>query len=245
LYLKEVMLFLSAIAMIHFYKASYRVSAFFITLNLVLLFSVSQELDKNIIFWRAGLTLAGAAIAVVAGFLLFPAWDKKYLPRYTAEAVYKNWLYFKDTFLTPSNSGIWTSFKRQAEVSNSNAFNSFTRAMQEPGGLRPGYKKYYQIISHNMRLTRELNNIHLDEEANESVKSKVVSLKKLEGSIQHCRERFEEILQLLHHDSDKNLQEEFSKELPSELAALSPAQNIYLERLAVELDNILVNSKSR
>lgn len=245
LYLKEVMLFLSAIAMIHFYKASYRVSAFFITLNLVLLFSVSQELDKNIIFWRAGLTLAGAAIAVVAGFLLFPAWDKKYLPRYTAEAVYKNWLYFKNTFLTPSSSGMWTSYKRQAEVSNSNAYNSYTRAMQEPGGLARGYKPYYQIISHNMRLTRELNNIHLDNEADENLKLKPSNQKKLEETIRNCKVYFEAILKDLNQQSDEHFPTEFLNELPSDLPALSAAQRIYLERLAVELDSMLKNSQRR
>lgn len=239
LYLKEAMLFLSAVAMIHFYKASYRISAFFITLNLVLLFSVSQELDKYVIFWRAGLTLAGAAIAVVAGFLLFPAWDKKYLPRYTAEAVFKNWLFFQNTFLVQLHTGVWTKFKRQAEVSNSNAFNSYTRAMEEPGGLPDNFKIYYEIIAHNMRITRELNNIHLDTELDENLSYKLANQQRLLDTIQQCIGLFDEILGHLRKvEVRKYFPAQIVHNLPEVLPELNPAQQIYLERLMVELTQI-------
>lgn len=165
LHLKEAMLFVSAIGMVYFLRTKYRVSAFFITLNLVLLFSVSRELSPDLIFTRAGLTLGGALLAVVSGFLLLPAWDRKWLPRYLAKAMDRNWSYFQHSFSSPqlANTG-WTRYKRMAEVSNSNAFDSFNRAMQEPGSMRRKTAQYYELIMHSLHITRELNNLHLEEE---------------------------------------------------------------------------------
>jgi hypothetical protein len=54
--------------------------------------------------------------------------------------------------------------KRNAESKNTNAFDSFNRYMQEPSLKRKTVSVYYHIITHNVRITRELNNIHLEED---------------------------------------------------------------------------------
>lgn len=252
LHIKELMLFLSAVAMVHFFRTRYRVSAFFITLNLVLLFSVSHELNKGIIFWRAGLTLAGAVIAVLTGFALLPAWDKKYLPRFAALALGRNWEYFQNSFSARSNASLrnaWTKYKRLAEVDNSNAFDSFNRAMQEPGGLKKEYKQYYQLITHNMRVTRELNNFHLEQEARNDQENLKVLDPGVQEIIQKSLVLFKEILAHVAILGKNVPLETTDFIMPEYLPAMNTAQKIYLERLLKELealrDDILVLNGER
>lgn len=241
LHIKEAMLFVSSVAMIHFFRIQYRVSAFFITLNLVLIFSVSQELDKSLIFRRAGLTLAGAVIAVAAGFILLPNWDRKWLPRFASRALERNWSYFRHTFSSPdtSSDASWTRFKRHAEVSNSNAFDSFNRATQEPGGLRKEYATYYQFITHNVQITRELNNFHLEEEAGSKGTATIDA--ETAALIWNCAQAFTEALEVIQKISEKQLKEDLRFTLPKQLPALNAAQKLYISRLYTELKLLLQN----
>jgi uncharacterized membrane protein YccC len=166
LHLKEIMLFTSAVAMVYFFRLRYTVSSFFITLNLVLLFSVYQDLDNSIILIRLASTIAGAVIAVSAGFILLPTWDRNWLPRLLVQSLHSNYEYFVRTaYDSDSSNAPWTRFKRQAEISNSNAFDSFNRFMSEPTSSKKAYALYYSIITHNVRITRELTNIQLEEES--------------------------------------------------------------------------------
>jgi uncharacterized membrane protein YccC len=241
LHIKEVMLFLSAVAMIHFFRMQYRISAFFITLNLVVLFSVSQELDNMIILIRAGATLGGAIISVAAGFLLLPNWDRKWLPQLLAEAVKHNWAYFQFTFSVthPGQRAAWTRPKRQAEVSNSNAYDSFTRALQEPGGLRRAYSGYYEFITHNVRITRELNNIHLEEEGKAGQQPPADA--ETAELIRSCATLFLDLLSRMadwESTADKALP---SFQEPKQFPSLNAAQKHYLCRLQSELRFLLQN----
>ncbi len=240
LHLKEAMLFCSAILMIHFFKAQYRISAFFITLNLVVLLSVSQELDKNIILLRATLTLVGAVIGVIAGFLLLPAWDRKWLPRFLAAALERNWAYFVYTF-SDQTAVTWTRYKRMAEVANSNAFDSFNRAVQEPRGLRRDYSAYYQFITHNVRITRELNNFHLEEEGKSELRISITEDKEQEQLIADCVALFGEALHHVTMLTGRPLKSDLSFRMPQSVRALNAAQKLYLSRLHTELRLLLQN----
>lgn len=233
LHLKEGMLFASAIGMVYFLRTRYRVSSFFITLNLVLLFSVSRELSKDLIYQRAGMTLAGAALAVISGFLLLPAWDRKWLPRYLAKALDRNWCYFQNSFSGPQlGRPGWTRYKRQAEVSNSNAFDSFSRAMQEPGGARRQNAKYYELIMLNLQITRELNNIHLEEEEGRGGKiSGVPADEETKLLISACTEAFAENWSILKQLSGRSFTHEKPESLSGNLPSLNAAQKLSLRRL--------------
>jgi uncharacterized membrane protein YccC len=244
LHIKEAMLFFSAIAMVHFFRTRYRISAFFITLNLVLLLSVYEELDQHIILLRAGMTVIGALIAVTAGFLLLPNWDRKWLPRFLSQAVLRNWSYFIHTFATdqPNQRAMWTRCKRQAEVSNSNAFDSFNRATQEPGGLKKDYATYYQFITHNVRITRELNNIHLEEE-NKTGRQWASDTETI-ALITSCADLFAEVLIKIQVLTGKSLKDVPGFEWPDAPLALNAAQKVYLSRLQTELRLLLQNLRA-
>lgn len=205
MFLREMMLFVSCVLMVRFIRKRYSWASFFITLNLVLLFSVYETFAPELIYIRALATLGGAGIAIAAGFLLLPSWDKKWLPRHLIDAISRNAQYFYFTFYEPKEHPTWTRQKRLAEAANANAFDSFNRYMQEPTLSEKPYPLYYQIITHNVRITRHLNNIQL-ELHEEEPQTDVCDIKDWG---ERCRHLFNDCLLLIREmNEQKGRQEE-------------------------------------
>lgn len=235
IYAKELMLFISSIFMVYFIKTRYSVAVFFVTLSVVLLFDVEDAADPTLIISRALCTTAGAVLGITAGFALLTNWDRYQLPKYLSQALLCNSIYFRATFLTTSTV-TWTKLKRNAETKNSNAFDSFSRYMQEPlPGNRKYMMAYYQLVNHNVRITRELNNIHLEAENNTEVSATADSTfqRKL---ILDCAEWFNKALQrmsaLQKSETPDLLILDDNYAVPF---TLSPHQTVYLEKLLIEL----------
>jgi uncharacterized membrane protein YccC len=242
LYLKEILLFISAVAMMYFFRSRYSIASFFITLNLVLLFSVSEELNRYLLLIRAGSTLGGAAIAVIAGYVLFPAWDKKWLPRHLAAALHKNYDYFLATFCPPQAGTVWTRYKRQAETENSNAFDSFSRYMQEPHTERKSHSTYYQFITHNVRVTRELNNIHIEQEGKEEADRNRPATTEQLALLHKSLALFNTVVQsipALYQKEVVDVVNDFPKD--NQAFHLTAPQIIYLEKMNADLKSMQRN----
>jgi uncharacterized membrane protein YccC len=167
LHIKEALLFITFVVMVYYVRKNYAIAAFAVTLNLVLLFNIDQTFSYQLLLIRALSTVGGSLLAVVAGFALLPNWDKKWLPRHLAEAVYANYTYFNGTFY--SNINNWIKNKRRVESANSNVFDSFNRYMEEPGSSKSDV--FYDVITCNIRVTRDLNNINLEQEEKSNVES--------------------------------------------------------------------------
>ncbi len=165
LFIKEGLLFLSSVLMVYYLKKNYSVAAFFITVSLVMLLAVEDSADSQRILLRALSTVVGAAIAIGAGFLLLPTWDRRKLPLYLAAAFEKNYQYLCFTLRVAGGTRReWLQHKRAAEQANSRAFESFQRYLREPDVRQKVFIAPYQVLTHNMRLTRELNQLQLERE---------------------------------------------------------------------------------
>ena len=234
LYAKEIMLFISFVLMVYFIRKKYAVAAFFITISLVLLFDVEEDLNPMLIIFRALSTIAGAALAILAGFALLPNWDRKWLPVHLSAAINCNYHYFLATFFSPKPIN-WTRHKRNAESNNSNAFDSFSRYMQEPTLKKKSYIPYYQLVAHNVRITRGLNNIHLENESRTG-NSADQPTKEQQETVKECLECFNKIvseLKLLSPDLEThvhNVAENRALRFP-----LTHHQQLYLDKLRLEL----------
>lgn len=235
LYVREIMLFLCFVFMIYFLRKKYSVAAFFITVSVVILFDVEDAANPMLIITRALATVGGAAMAIVAGFALLPTWDKKYLPQHIANAIACNYEYFKAAFYLPMKDTNWTRYKRKAESKNSEAFDSFNRYIQEPG-RKKYYSAFFQLITHNIRITRELNNIHLEQDNRSQPEEQVTPQQ---------RERIEECLLWFNRNIDLLQQQGFARsanmlQLGSHQPAfaLSMYQMLYTEKLLVELKSM-------
>jgi uncharacterized membrane protein YccC len=234
LHAKEAVLFLTFIFMVYYVRKNYSVSAFFITLNVVLLFSIEQAYDTMLLIVRALCTVGGAVLAVAAGFALLPTWDKKLLPAHLAAAIKSNYEYFLSTFFSPARTVNWTRSKRAAESMNSNAFDSFTRYMQEPGLDKR--EKYYDLITYNVRITRALNNIHLEQDEKKLGGDALPASPEHQARVNECLACFNRVAErLVRYDyrvkadvllPSPDLQTPFD---------LNEAQMISLEKLIIEL----------
>lgn len=235
LYLQEALLFITFIPMVVYLRNRYSLAAFFITVNLVLLFNINRELSNTLIITRALSTVAGSAIAIIAGFALLPTWDKKYLPSYIAKAMYTNYTYFI-AIAFEGEQVSWTKHKRKAESANSNAFDSFNRYMDEPSFRKKPFAIFYYIITHNIRITRELNNIQLEQGTEQNANKADVA--KQRALLQEVLDWFNgnlSLLRTLDPEGDYQVVVEQLKEQPT---VLNYHQEVYLEKLLVELKGI-------
>jgi uncharacterized membrane protein YccC len=226
--------------MVYFLRKQYSVATFFISIFLVTLFAAENSFDTNVIVIRALCTIGGAALAVVGEFALLPTWDKDFLPKHIAKAIQDNYNYFLFTCYPNQYSSMhqWTHYRRLAESSNSNAFDSFNRYLQEPTTKGKDYTLLYQMVSHCIRVTRELNNYHLEAEAD---KRFVIHTEFEEKKIiiEDCLHQFELIQSALQTKSLACTVEGLLvpvAELEVGLLPLNETQSVFLDRLHVELN---------
>lgn len=233
LFLQETVLFLCFAFMVYFIRRNYAVSAFFITVSLVLLFDVEEHVNPTLIVTRALATMAGASLAIIAGFALLPNWDRKWLPIHLSNAIACNYKYFLATFFAtqPVN---WIRHKRSAESRNSNAFDSFSRYMQEPALKKRPYTVFYQLIMHNVRITRELNNIHLEQDSRKQlpVGATEAQTRRLSETVLWFNRVLEEVKKIRPEIDAEAVSESSFSFLPF---ALSSHQINYLDKLLYEL----------
>lgn len=233
LYAKEVMLFTSFVLMVYFVHKRYSVAVFFITLSLVLLFDVEQSLDMTVLFTRGLSTVCGALLAIIAGFALLPHWDTKWLPINLTQAFNANYNYFIATFFSDKMVSNWTRLKRLAETKNSNAFDSFNRYMQEPSLKHKPYALYYQLISHNVRITRELTSIYLEFESwDDSTPITPEQTHRLMTALLWLNKNMS-LAKQIDTGNKTILVDDLS--LPVYATKLSPNQVLYLDRMIIEL----------
>lgn len=233
LFIKELLLLASTIPMILYLQKNYAVSVFFLTLGLVLLFNISDTIDNQLIITRAVATAIGAGLAIIAGYLLLPHKDKKEIPQLLVNAIRSNHDYFLSTFYDVTNKQSWTYYKRKGETGNSNTFDSISRYIQEPSFRKKPYKIFYYVVMHNIRITRELNNIQL-----ENTDDKQQPLTQAQKNLlTNCLQLFNQNEVLLSKVSPLY---QPNKEQPPLLDtfSLNEQQEIYLGKLYVELKAI-------
>ena len=230
LHVKEVMLFLTFVFMVYYVRKKYSVAAFIVTVNLVLVFNIDQSYNTMVVLERALCTIGGSLLAVISGFALLPAWDSKWLPTHLADAVKSNYDYFTGTFYSKINS--WTRNKRIVESKNSDVFDSFNRYMEEPGKQKT--ESYYDIITCNVRITRDLNTINIEQEEKKVIDSQPYPAQ--QRILSECMGLFHELLPRLKElspsleytpiDLEKHTTPPFR---------LNDAQMVSLEKLRIEL----------
>ncbi len=233
LHLKEGILFLTFVLMVYYVRKQYAVAAFVITLNLVLLFNLEMAYNDSLMLTRAICTIGGALLAVISGFALLPTWDKKWLPSHLADAIYSNYEYFLATFYSETPITNWTRFKRSVESKNSNVFDSFNRYMEEPG--REKSEVYYDLITCNVRITRDLNNIHLEQDEKKIAQIAPATTTQ-QAKINECLQIFNAILKQLPQ-LNPAIKINIGDSMPAAATPfiLDETQVISLEKLYIEL----------
>jgi uncharacterized membrane protein YccC len=233
LHLKELILFVTFVLMVYYLRKNYAIAAFVITLNLVLLFNIESAFNNMVMVTRVVCTMGGALLAIGSGFVLFPTWDRKWLPGHMAAAILCNYEYFMRTFYSPQPWVNWTRQKRVAEGKNSDVFDSFNRYIEEPGGEKT--ELFYSLITTNVRITRNLNNVLLEQGERNAAGA---APPQQQQKIDNCRALFSEVVATV-----KGLYPKTTLTLPADIGAvtsfdLNEAQMRSVEKLAIELANL-------
>jgi uncharacterized membrane protein YccC len=231
LHIKESILFLTFILMVYYVRRNYGIAVFIITVNLVLLFNIELAYNDKIMVTRAICTVGGSLLAVISGFVL-PTWDKKWLPSHLASAIKCNYDYFIFTFFSAGSQVSWLRNKRMAESNNSNVFDSFNRYMQDPGKEKS--EIYYDLITYNVRITRDLNNIHIEQD--EKKQEKEVTSEAQQMRINECLRLYNIVMSYLNN-LDLSLSTklvEYDEDRLSPIK-LNKAQMVSLEKIIIEL----------
>jgi uncharacterized membrane protein YccC len=231
LHIKEMVLFATFVGMVYYLRRNYAIAAFFITLNVVLLFNIESALQPMLIIIRAVCTIGGAGLAVASGFLLLPVWDKKWLPSHLVRAIEGNYKYFIKTFYTATPQQAWTRCKRDAETANSNVFDSFNRYLQEPTE-KENSTLYYSLITTNIRITRYLNNIQTELE--ERAQHQPVTDEQ-QQRIDECFLWFNRNLQLLAALQPEASEAIMEKSNERTVFRLNDTQQVFVDKVLVEL----------
>lgn len=230
IHLKEFIMFLTFVLMVYYVRKNYAVAVFVVTVNLVLLFNIDHSYSNQILIYRGLCTIGGSLLAVISGFALLPAWDKKWLPTHLADAIKANYEYFTGTFFSKTNN--WTKNKRKVESKNSDVFDSFNRYMEEPGKEKT--EAYYDIITCNVRIARDLNTINIEQEEKKTIVSQPDGAQR--AILNECLELFHSILPSL---KELNGHIEINPVLVDEHTPppfrLNEVQIVSLEKLRIEL----------
>ena len=236
LHVKEAILFLTFILMVYYLRKKYAIAVFIVTLNLVLLFNIDSSYNIMLMVTRALCTIGGAGLAVLSGFALLPTWDKKWLPTHLAAAIKCNYEYFISSFFARGLNENWLKNKRGVESKNSNVFDSFKRYMDDPGKEKTAI--YYDIITNNVRITRNLNNIHLEQEEKNTEQDTMPDIRQQER-INECLDLFNNLITHLPElDAEIAIITTERNEHYLSPFRLNDVQMIALEKLIIELKTI-------
>ncbi len=165
-HLALILLFLALFCFAAFSQMSleYHRFVFFLTPFVVLLISLGHHGDWQVGFTRMTNTVGGGAIALAAGYLLWPAWALDSLPAQAARAAAANRAYFRavmDAFLgerLPAKA--LRQAQEEAQVENSNVYVSFQRLLADPAHRQASVEPYYALVSYLQRFCDDVTTLH-------------------------------------------------------------------------------------
>ena len=171
--------------MTYFVLRNYAVAAFFITVMVIALFHLLEPVTWQLGGIRVLNTLAGCSLALLGGFAFWPLWERHRFPALIREAVSANQQYLT-VILDALREGRPRTFnefvkrRREAELTNHNAFLSLRRMENEPQHERKGLRFFFILEGHSIRITRMLNTL------NQQIRTAPVTVAALrDGVFQH------------------------------------------------------------
>jgi len=143
-----------------FIRRRYWVAVTFITPLIILLLDLLDHHPWVQIVERIGNTLGGAAIAVFAGYLLWPSPERRRLPEQLAEAVEANRAYLDSTFGRLTGTIADTERTRGlAELALANAEAGFGRMLSEPRHMQARARRAMTMMTYMQRINRHLTRL--------------------------------------------------------------------------------------
>ncbi|HEX5464517.1 MAG TPA: FUSC family protein [Burkholderiales bacterium] len=137
-------------------RRHYGIGIVFLTPLIILLLDVFAPGDWRNIGYRTLDTVLGAVLALVAGYALWPSWQRLQLPDYLARAVTANRDYLHAVLAAAASGDTQASaviqLRRRAEIETGNAEAAFQRMLAEPGNRRRSISNVLVLTTYLRRL---------------------------------------------------------------------------------------------
>ncbi len=158
--LLDLLLAMSCFGFMVFFRRRYGVAVVCITIMLVLLFEAMMPVNWEIAAYRLLDTVLGGALALAAGYALWPSLERQHFPQQMAAAMRANRDFLQRLAAALALRGGATpalaEARRAAEVESGNAAASFQRMLGEPASQRGDVTLGYALVTFGGRMTREL-----------------------------------------------------------------------------------------
>lgn len=204
-----------------FLRRRYVLAVTLLTPLIILLLERLAPSGLALVFERIAYTTAGAALALAAGYWLWPSWQRRQLPVQIAATLDATARYAAATLAHLSaDTGVdggTIELRRAAETESANADAAYQRMLAEPRRQRENELAYLALVSYNERLVRHLTD--LDEFLGTG--EAAAATPALEEWIAAVRETLERIARSSEDKTSKELGD--LHELESANARMSPA----------------------
>ncbi|HYW04574.1 MAG TPA: FUSC family protein [Gammaproteobacteria bacterium] len=147
------------------FRQRYWLAVVFLTPLIILLLTLMTHQPWAEIVNRIGDTLAGAVLALVAGYALWPSWEYRWLPDQVADGVQANREYLA-ALLAATVRGLepdWplAGLRARVELTASNARASLERMLMEPRRVRWQPRDAMAMVTHLERLGRHISRLSI------------------------------------------------------------------------------------
>jgi uncharacterized membrane protein YccC len=132
-----------------FNNKNYKISATFVTIYIVFIYSLLNPDVESVIQYRIIDTLVGTILAFMANYLLWPSWEFLNTPDYLNKAILANGNYLNEISSYYNQKGnVSTSYRlarKNAFIAVGNLMASFQRMSQEPKSKQKQLAKVYKL----------------------------------------------------------------------------------------------------
>jgi uncharacterized membrane protein (TIGR01666 family) len=139
-----------------FTAINYKISATFVTMYVVFIYSILDPNISNVIQYRIIDTLVGATLAFIANYYLWPSWEFLNVQTYLEKAIQANRNYLMEISTLYNKKGeITTPYRlarKNAFIETGNLMASFQRMSQEPKSKQKQLQEVYRLAVLNHTL---------------------------------------------------------------------------------------------
>ncbi|MVT08856.1 FUSC family protein [Chitinophaga tropicalis] len=211
-----------------FMTHQYTLSVFFVTPFIIFLLHIIHPAHLQHVAFRVLDTFIGGIIALMANLLLWPTWEKDYLPSHMIKMVKDNARYFEQVMRIYTGQEVqmvdYKLARKETNVSAANLMSAFQRMLSEPKSKQQHGSEIYHFVVLNHSLMS-----HIAALANygllHSIQYPKPEYKLLSN---HLRQHFDCIIRRLEHPEEPPLQLPASPEAFETLDV--QLENLYLRR---------------
>ena len=222
-------------------QQNYKSAAALITISIVFVYSLINPDAFEVIQYRVIDTIIGAAIAVVANYLLLPSWEANNLKQVLLRALKMNKEYLLATQAlyqdTSNNKHLYNVARKEAFLAIGNLNAAFQRLTQDPKSKQKEFQLIYEIVTLNQTMisaTASIGNFIINHKTTPASEEFNVLIKKIANTLQMSFDSLE------HNQTEKKVAEETVEDaqdtLLSEYQRLSNLRDENIKNGNTELD---------